>query len=42
MSAASVNQFATRALLRLAQVDAEANAHSYPDCLIVQFEAACR
>ena len=42
MSAASVSQFATRALVRLAQVDAEAKAHGYPDCLVVDFEAACR
>ena len=42
MSAASVNQFATRALVGLAQVDAEAKANCYSDCRIVEFVAACR
>ena len=42
MRAASVSQFATWAFVGLAQVDAEAKAHGYPDCLVVEFEAACR
>ena len=42
MNAASVNQFATRAMVGVAQVDAEAKAHRYSDCLFVEFEAACR
>ena len=42
MCAANVNQFATRTLVGLAQVDAEAKVHGYPDCLVVEFEAACR
>ena len=42
MSAASVSQFATWELVGLAQVDAEAKVHGYPDGLVVEFEAACR
>ena len=42
MSAASVNQFATRALMKLAQVDTETKANGYSDCLVVEFDAACR
>ena len=41
MRVASVSQFATWTLVGLAQVDAEAKAYGYPDCLVVEFEAEC-
>ena len=42
MSAVSVNQFSSRGkLVGLTQVDAKAKAHGYPDCPVVEFEAAC-
>ena len=42
MSAAGVSHFAIWELVGLAQVDAEAKAHGYPDCLVVEFDSACR